>query len=107
MITDALEEPGRYTHRLVPSREGRQNLLSAQEAEAAVLPSLVTLSVWPEISPDTSHGFVFFTQSISSTKSFYIVTSDLYLAFFVLCRDLCVFCCVCRIKFSPNGAVLK
>lgn len=49
MITEALEEPGRYTHRLVPSREGRQNLLSAQEAEAAMLPSLVTLSVWPEI----------------------------------------------------------
>lgn len=39
----SLGEPGGLTH------TGRQNLLSAQEAEAAVLPSLVTLSVWPEI----------------------------------------------------------
>lgn len=70
MITDALEEPGRFTHRLVPSREGRQNLLSAQEAEAAVLPSLVTLSVWPEISPRHFSWICFFHSIYKLHKEF-------------------------------------
>lgn len=76
-----------------------------------VLTNLVTfaLSLWLEISlalyclPDTYPKFVFLSQCTDSivmnfTKSFGVVTSDLYLVYFVPQRDLCMLCCMLRIE---------
>lgn len=93
-------------HKVIPLKGGIITCYLLRRLQLDVHSSLVTfaLSVWPETTqiPDPYHKLVFWSLysrcRIYFTKSFNVVTSNLYLVYFVPQRDLCIVYCAHKTK---------
>ena len=104
-------------HREAPGKPGMRSIQGCSSLEGTCFFNLVALvlCVWPTFltlhpPSDPHYKFVVLSQSIEPifmdfTKNLNVVTSDLYLAYFVPQGDLHVVCLACRIELIVTRTI--